>query len=190
MFITTVTSSSLINEVCYDSETKELTVKFIKYYTDKITYYDVPILIYTDFISSDSIGKYYIKNIKPNFSQTKKPNVMADKPKTVNESSNEMRFIKMSIDTSKIKKDWIHVGEKGRYMNITLHLKPNGELDAYGNLGMITQDVPKSIYENDKKAVGPILGNGCEFERFKPEGTPGSETGKLADKKAIDDLPF
>lgn len=129
---------------------------------------------------------------------------MAERPKTINQASDDFRYIKMSINVNQLNKDWFVVGEKGVYANITLALQPNGKLDNYGNLGMVTQDVPKEIYAKEvklpkeKKTKGPILGNGAEFARAGHESSPGSTDGLKsfgqmsdADKKKLnDDLPF
>jgi len=182
--------SSLIKRIEYCEENKILTIYFRKYYTNMLCYENVELNHFQEFYRQKSVGKYYLHYIKPNFSQLK-TSKMADKPKTKNEASDKKRFIKISIDTTKINKDFIHVGEKGNYLNVTLMMLPDGELDKFGNLGMVVQDVPKAVYEKNKDAKGEILGNGCEFAwEARSEGTPGSETGKLNDGSINDDLPF
>lgn len=124
--------------------------------------------------------------------------VKKERPKTQNQSSDEVRWIDISIDVRKIEKKWIFAGEKGDYLHLSMRMQPDGEVDAYGNLGMITQKVPKEIYEKEvklpkeKKTKGPILGNACEFVKAgheEREGDPGAEVGKLGGVVA-DDLPF
>lgn len=210
---TKIENSSLISEVYYDDLCKELTVVFKKYYVPFYIYENVSLVIFKGFSEVKSVGKFYLNMVKDKFTiknktmtktKTAAP-VAKDRPKTVNNSSDEKRFIKLNIDVTKINKDWLVVGEKGTYLNITLAMLPDGELDGYGNLGMITQDVPKSIFENertvpsDKKTRGSILGNAAEFQRrnFDEAGQPGSNAGKTMGnipKKdaddADDDLPF
>ena len=183
--------SSLIQEVSYDREEQMLVIKFRDYYVLQFAYCDVPIKVFSDFITSKSLGKYYLRYIKNKF-KTLKDSTMAERPKTTNKSSDQKRFIKISIDVTKIKKDWLFQGEKGTYLNITLGMLPDGETDNYGNLGMITQDVPKEVFSKDRAAKGPILGNAAEFEP-KPavfEGQPGQEAGKMMSDDSMDDLPF
>ena len=185
--------SKLIQRVEYDEDNMVLSV-ILRYSKYPIFYSEVYLKQFEEFAKTPSIGKYYLHFIKPNFKQLKKSK-MADRPKTRNMASDKKRFIKLSIDVTKIKKEWIHSGDKGAYLNMTLQLLPDGNLDTYGNLGMITQDVPKVVYEKEKgipkseKTSGPILGNGAEFEPFSSfERTPGEETGKLG--VADEDLPF
>lgn len=113
------------------------------------------------------------------------------RPKGINKASDKKRFIKLNMDVTKINKDWLHVGKDGAvYLNCTLHLMPDGTVDKYENLGFITQDVPKSVYENDKEAKGEILGNGSELDFKSPRLQPGEETGQLLSTGDADDLPF
>ena len=73
--------------------------------------------------------------------------------------------ISLSIDVSKIDKNRIFVGKKGKYIDLTAFVDLD-ELDQYGNSGMITQDVSKE--EKDSGTKGPILGNSKVF--WKGEG--------------------
>lgn len=186
-------NSSLISEVYYDDESLELTLVFRKYYVSHETYLNVHHSVFNTFSEQKSLGKFYLNYIKLNHKL--KTEVMS-RPKTINKASDEKRYIKMSLNVREINKAWIEAGEKGDYLNITLSMLPDGDTDKYGNLGMITQDVPKSVREKEKsfpkekKTKGNILGNGCEFPPFVPEGTPGEETGKLITEKEMDDLPF
>jgi DNA polymerase sigma len=174
--------SSLISRIVYD-DNEVLIIHFRKYYVESYTYFEVPVSIIEAMFASKSIGKFYLANIKNKFLTKQKQEKMADK------------VIKISIDVKKLKKEWLHVGEKGTYLNATLLY--NEEQDQFGNNGMIVQDVPKKIYEAekklaaDKKSKGPILGNGKVWanELPKVEGKPGEETGTMgADDD--DDLPF
>lgn len=58
------------------------------------------------------------------------------------------------IDVTKIPKERIFVGAKGKYIDICLIETPN---DQYGNDYMITLSIPKA--ERDQGVKGPILGN-------------------------------
>lgn len=184
--------SSLIKRLEYCEDTEILVVYFRDYYTDHISYEGVSNNHFLEFTKQSSIGKYYLHFIKPNFKQFK-PKRMADqkkKPVGINRASDQKRFIKMSIDVTKINKKWLHDGEKGTYLNFTLMMLPDGETDKYGNLGMIVQDVPREVYLEDKSVKGEILGNGAEFEWEGREGGPGVETGTLHNTDIADDLPF
>lgn len=110
-------------------------------------------------------------------------------PKGINKSSDKKRFIKIRIDTTKIKKEWITFGAKGSYLDMTLQLLPNGEVDRYENLGMITQDVPSHVYKEDKTSKGDILGNARELDwSGDNESVPGAAIPETPGD--IDDLPF
>lgn len=64
-----VTRSSMIAQVAYNEEDKILTVTFSK--GDEYIYKDVPREIYNELIASESIGKYFLANIKNKY-QTEK----------------------------------------------------------------------------------------------------------------------
>lgn len=202
MYLIPDTQSSLIREIEYDEDNLLLYVRFQpKYYLDELCYKEVDFDYFIAFSEANSLGKFYLRLIKPNFKI--KPSIMADKPKTINQSSDQFRWIDISINVKKINKKWIFAGEKGDWLHLSMRMQPDGEVDSYGNLGMITQKVPKKIYEaeikvpKDKKTRGNILGNACEFERQSVEGDPGEESGEMlgdmkeseADKVS-DDLPF
>lgn len=195
--------SSLIEKIEYDDNDKVLVVK-LRYDKNPKYYKSVEYSFFEDMCQAESIGKYYLRYIKPNF-QTFKNYQMADEKKklpTKNEASTKYRFIDMSINVREILKQWIHSGEKGDYLNMVLHMRPDGEVDAYGNLGMITQKVPKSVYDaaekenkgSGKDIKGPILGNAAEIDWDKLKGggggfTPGSDYGTLGTSEE-DKLPF
>ena len=53
--------SSFINEVCYNENTYELDLKLnYRWYT----YYGVPLYVYQELMSSNSMGSYFNRNIK------------------------------------------------------------------------------------------------------------------------------
>lgn len=196
MYKQLIEDSALISALEYDADKKELTIYFKKYYTDKLTYEKVSHFIFEEFLNYSSKGKFYLHYIKKQFKQKN----MAEKPKTVNQSSPEKRFIDISIDVKKINKDWLFEGEKGTYLHMTLQMLPDGLIDGYGNLGMVTQKVPKKVWDDEKslpvaeKSRGAILGNAAEFERKKAssEGAPGTEAGTMVSEltEPLEDLPF
>ena len=115
-------------------------------------------------------------------------------PAKINKASNVKRFIQLDIDVSKVKKEWFFITEGGAVrLKMTLMMLPDGETDRYGNLGMIVQPVPPDVYKADKKAQGPILGNGQELDWSESSG--GGEEVKVdlsnpEHQKIVDDLPF
>lgn len=174
----TEVDSTNIKEVGYNGMDKLI----VRFRTGKTyTYLGVSPSIYDQFLSAASKGKFYQQYIKGKFLTEQAPDNlykhMADK------------IIKISIDVSKIKKEWLFKGEKGTYANVTLLYNENQ--DAYGNNGMIVQDVPKAEYEKDKTLRGPILGNGKVFgsSAATNEGKPGEEVGQMG-AAPVEDLPF
>lgn len=195
--------SSLLRKIEYDCDNCVLIVYFRKSFAYQL-FEDVSLNIFEEFSKQSSIGKYFLHFIKQNFKQTKNYTMSEEKKKLVtkNEASNKTRFIKISINVRDIIKPWLHEGEKGTYLNCTLVMKPDGEVDSYGNLGFISQDVPSEVYkaaEAEKKGSGrdiktPILGNASEIDweamRSRSSIQPGTETGKLHQPSDNDDLPF
>jgi hypothetical protein len=201
-FIDAKDKSTLIREIYYDDQRMELTV--VLTYTTCV-YVDVRSRYFEMFSEVDSLGKYYLQFIKNKFKMAKKQ-AQADplpQPKKTkadygcNQSSDKKRYIKQRIKLNILNKDWLFIGEKNDvYADITLALLPDGTVDQYGNLGMITQDVPKSIQEAEKgfekkdRTLGPILGNGFEF---KPVGYQEDKVVMASDAEsqdAVDNLPF
>ena len=64
-------------------------------------------------------------------------------------------IIKTSIDLTKIPKDKIYAGKKGKYLPITITL--NNDLDQFGNQGPVVVEQTKE--ERDAKAAKTYLGN-------------------------------
>lgn len=96
-------------------------------------------------------------------------------------------IIKLKIDVTKIDKALLFKGEKGTYLDCTLLLKDGGEVDNYGNSGMVVQDVSKETREAGGK--GAILGNA------KIVGNPISKPATNGTKASVveddsDGLPF
>lgn len=192
--------SSLIERIEFDEYNYLLSV-LLRYKKVNEIYQDVTWADFDNLCSAESIGRYYLNYIKPNFKQVKKE-TMAERPKTKNEASDDYRWIDLSINVAKIKKEWLVDGEKGTYLNCKLRMMPNGKTDKFGNLGFIAQSVPTEIYKaaekaekgSGKKIEGVILGNGAELDWGKgAEGQPGVQTGTLRGTDGAadnDDLPF
>ena len=64
-------------------------------------------------------------------------------------------IIKASIDLTKIPKDKIYAGKKGKYLPITITL--NNDLDQFGNQGPVVVEQTKE--ERDAKVAKTYLGN-------------------------------
>lgn len=185
--------SSFVKRIEYNEDENLLSIH-VRPYQSTLYYSGVFKNVFEEFSKQNSIGKYYIQFIKPNFKQIKL-NTMAERPKTKNQASDQKRFIKLRINVRDINKAWLVAGEKGDYLDMTLQMLPDGKLDKFGNLGMITQDVPKSIYEKEKqlpkteKTQGAILGNGAELDwNSNTESQPGSggDIGNVEEEN----LPF
>lgn len=181
-----IKGSSLIDEVIYDSESKIITIFFIRYYVDKLEYIDVPFEVFLDFIQATSLGKFYLSKIKPIYKQFKNQIMPSD------------RVLKIKINTRDINKEWLFIGEKGTYLNATLFLN-NEDNPGTGLCGTIIQDVPKNIYEDEKhlpkdqRTQGVIIGNTKQFKKagVPDEAKAGSEGGRqVSAHDDLDDLPF
>tara|TARA_R100000951_G_scaffold64197_1_gene54271 strand:+ start:682 stop:1011 length:330 start_codon:yes stop_codon:yes gene_type:complete len=64
--------------------------------------------------------------------------------------------VSLKIDVTKIDKERLFVGQKGKYLDATVFIDLDS-YDQFGNSGMVTQDVSKE--ERDQGAQGAILGN-------------------------------
>jgi hypothetical protein len=170
--------SSFLKSVAFDNNTQQLEIHFQN--GSEYTYVEVPLTTYEAMMNAASIGRFYQQNIKGKFKtlsrNSQNKNQMADK------------IIKLKIDVTKIKKEWLFKGEKGLYADLTLLY--NEEKDQYENNGVIVQDVPKKIYEADKGAKGPILGNG-KVLIFKGAGDDAKNATQVGSPSDLpDDLPF
>lgn len=193
--------SSLVAGIDYDDETHELKVRFHKYYVPYLIYIKVGKAMFTAFSNAESFGKFYLTYIKNSYHL--KTNKMSDnaktKPKGINKAKKEKRYILLSLDVTKINKDWLFVGKEGIYLKAKLHLLPDGEVDKFECLGMVTQEVPKEIYEKEKSdgvsksemTQGPILGNGQEldWQGSSSERSPSADLGKAGGAED-EKLPF
>lgn len=93
------------------------------------------------------------------------------------------RIIKLKIDVTKIDKKLLYTGAKGTYLDATLFLKDG--VDAYGNCGMISQDVSKE--DRLKGIKGPILGNAKDLPGKTPTSTPAAI---VPQQEEDSELPF
>ena len=101
-------------------------------------------------------------------------------------------IIKTSIDLTKIPKDKIVDGKKGKYLPITITL--NDELDQFGNQGPVV--VSQSKEERDAKENKVYLGNiqvvwtnGDNVAAAPKDGAPG-QAAPVAKQQVEEDLPF
>ena len=102
-------------------------------------------------------------------------------------------IIATSIDLTKIPKDKIIEGKKGKYLPITITL--NDELDQFGNNGPVTVQQTKD--ERDAKTAKVYLGNakvswtnGQNVEAAPRDGQPQQRQAAPAPAAVEDDLPF
>ena len=92
-----------------------------------------------------------------------------------------MKISTGSIDVTKIDKERIYKGKKGKYLSITIRL--NDEPDQYDQNGMITQSISRE--EKESGMQGAILGNVkivFDTDKHKVE--------QEQPKEFDDDLPF
>ena len=98
-------------------------------------------------------------------------------------------IIKTSINLNSIPKDKIFVGQKGKYLPITITL--NDELDQFGNQGPVVVEQTKE--ERDAKAPKTYLGNVKVVWSNGTNVDPAPRTDMPAPAPAAapaDDLPF
>src|SRR5680860_964266 len=98
--------------------------------------------------------------------------------------------ISVKINVSKIEKDRLFAGKKGKYLDCTAFIDLD-ELDQHGNSGMITQDVTKE--EKDAGTKGPILGNTKVFWKDSGKSQETYKDGirqQAPNDNFDDDIPF
>jgi hypothetical protein len=100
-------------------------------------------------------------------------------------------IIKASIDLSKIPKDKIYIGKKGKYLPITITI--NDEPDQFGNQGPVVVEQTKE--ERDAKVAKTYLGNvkivwtnGTNVDTAPRDGDQAPKAAPTAQPEA--DLPF
>ena len=100
-------------------------------------------------------------------------------------------IVKGSIDLTKVPKDRIIVGKKGKYINVAITV--NDEEDQFGNFGPIIVDQTKE--EREAKAPKTYLGNvkvvwtnGTNVDTPPRDGAPAPQAAPAAQPEA--DLPF
>lgn len=115
--------------------------------------------------------------------------------KTPPEGSNPARkkmanIISVRLDVTKIDKARLFKGEKGTYLDITLLMRD--QADAYGNHGMVVQQVTKE--ERAAGVKGAILGNakilGGGNSEANPIGGASAPAAASAPIAVPDNLPF
>lgn len=98
--------------------------------------------------------------------------------------------ITVRVDVTKIEKAWLYKGQKGTYLDLTVHLKDSP--DQYGNDGFVVQQAPKAEYDAGKR--GLILGNvrkiGGQAAASQRQATKASSEWNNAQTAPDDDLPF
>lgn len=100
-----------------------------------------------------------------------------------------MKVISLQIDVTKIDKERIYEGKKGKYLNAVLFL--NEETDQYGNNGFISESVSKE--EREKGVKGNILGNAKDLSKGSKkdvDGYPKNSQQKNPSYDDSNDLPF
>ena len=99
-------------------------------------------------------------------------------------------IIATSIDLTKIPKDKIINGKKGKYLPITITI--NDELDNYGNNGPVT--VQQTKEERDAKVEKVYLGNvkvvWSNGQNVEAETKTTAAQPKIKTEEPEDDLPF
>lgn len=91
-----------------------------------------------------------------------------------------MGLYKLNLDLSKIDKDKIFVGKKGKYYEVVVRIRD--EEDQYGNIGFVKTSTTKE--ERDAGYEAAYLGNLKEINFDKKEAAPAPV------KEVEDDLPF
>ena len=101
-------------------------------------------------------------------------------------------IIKTSINLSKIPKDKIIDGKKGKYLPITITI--NDEVDNFGNQGpvIVTQSKEERASKADKTYLGNVEVSWSNGEFPQPVPRDGGSQSPKAEKQVVeeDDLPF
>lgn len=185
-------NSRLISEIRYDKELQILVVFLRNHkpeYTVK-TYCNVTQQLYFEFINAKSIGKFYLTNIKHKLKTMSETKVVG-----INQSSDEdSRNIDISINVTKILKEWLTSLESGTFLNLRMKMLPNGKVDQFGQLAFVSQKPPKDFEKDvpkDKKTKWPILGNAIQWPSTQ-NGTSISDAQNAgtASEAVLEELQF
>ena len=99
-------------------------------------------------------------------------------------------IIATSIDLTKIPKDKIYEGKKGKYLPITITI--NDEVDQFGNQGPVI--VQQSKEEREAKSEKVYLGNAkvvwTNGDNVDVAPREGAAAPPPQQAQAVDDLPF
>jgi hypothetical protein len=97
--------------------------------------------------------------------------------------------IQLNVDVTKINKDYLVEGKKGKYLTLSLKKNKDGR-DQYENDGFIVQIIPKAMRETLEEGTrGPIVGNYREYEDdFTSKPKPKAPEPRKSD--IDDDIPF
>ena len=90
-----------------------------------------------------------------------------------------MALYELNLDLSKVDKDKIYIGKKGKYYKVVVRIKD--EEDQFGNIGFVKTATTKEERESGYEAA--YLGNLKKIDFTKKEETPKVE-------EVEDDLPF
>jgi len=182
--------SVIIKSFTYIEESGQLSVDFLANFKKRETYVGITKQDFMLITSNEDTDGYYFNYLK----NQKKMSEKKQLPKGINKSSKDKRYIRLRLDVTKINKDFLYVGEKGVYLDATLHMLPDGEVDNNENLGFITQDVPNALRKENSTLKGAILGNAKEnyWEKQAQESSPGVDLPIASgdDNGIMDDLPF
>lgn len=93
-------------------------------------------------------------------------------------------MIAIKLDVTKIPRERIFVGKKGKYLDLRLVENKNGT-DDYGNDGFVAVDIPKA--ERDAGGKGEIVGNWKNIgQKPAPTPAPQRQTPAPAQRKPVD----
>ena len=96
--------------------------------------------------------------------------------------------VSLNIDVTKIDKEHIYEGKKGKYLTLTAFIDVD-EQDQYGNNGMVTQKLSKEAQDAGQK--GAILGNSKLFWKEEVQQQPKQPSPDFSmGGDPSDDTPF
>ena len=92
-----------------------------------------------------------------------------------------------NVDVTKIDKTAIHVGAKGKYIDLIFFDNKDGK-DQYGNDGYVVQGISKE--RRDAGERGPIIGNWKDTEKRETPPAGRYENAAAVHGGEGDDIPF